>query len=241
MALLAKRVETYFEGSAPENLEAFTQKQLSEFLCPVMEERFHGAGKWENAPIHRVLTTLIRRRPRDLIKLCTLAARHAEENGRNKITSKDLEAIFEEYSQGRLQDTYNEYRSELPHIQRLIEGMRPTTKELKSGEGWIYTTDGLNKKLANICQQGAFLYANGGKATPKNLAQFLYKINFLVARKNDSINTELIDRKFFEENRYISSEFRDFGYDWEVHPAFRKGLQPERGFSLPAAVLLSKD
>ena len=240
LALLAKRVETYFGRTPPDNLEKLEQKELAKFLLPVMEEKFHGAGKWENAPIHRILMTLIRRRPRDLVKLCSLAARHAHERGLNKIYTEDFEAIFEEYSQGRSQDTFNEYKSELPQIQRLIEGMRPTTKEVRANLGWIYTTDSLNKKLANICLQGQFIFSSGAKAGPKDLAQFLYKINFLVARK-DHGRDGLIERKFFEENRYISSEFRDFGYDWEIHPAFRKHLQPESIFSLAKTIALSAD
>lgn len=240
LALLAKRVETYFGRSAPDELEKLPQKDLAKFLLPVMEERFHGAGKWENAPIHRILMTLIRRRPRDLVKLCSLAARHAHERGVTKIHTEDFEAIFEEYSQGRSQDTFNEYKSELPQIQRLIEGMRPTAKEVKEGKGWIYSTDALNKKLASICQQGSFIFSSGAKATPKELAQFLYKINFLIARK-DHGRDGLIERKYFEENRYISSEFRDFGYDWEIHPAFRKHLQPENIFSLSKFIALSAD
>lgn len=240
LALLAKRVETFFGRTPPENLERLSQKDLSQFLLPVMEERFHGGGKWENAPIHRILMTLIRRRPRDLVKLCTLAAKHAHDKGRNRIITEDFESIFEEYSQGRSQDTFNEYKSELPQIQKLIEGMRPTTREVREGLGWIYTTDSLTKKLSNICQQGGFTYANGSKAAPKDLAQFLYKINFLVARKDHGVDG-LIERKYFEENRYISSEFRDFGYDWEIHPAFRKHLQPETIFSLSKSISLSGD
>ncbi|MEC6411126.1 P-loop ATPase, Sll1717 family [Achromobacter xylosoxidans] len=240
LALLVKRVETYFGRTPPEDLERLSQKDLAKFLLPIMEEKFHGAGKWENAPIHRILMTLVRRRPRDLVKLCSLAARHAHDRGANKIYTEDFEATFEEYSQGRSQDTFNEYKSELPQIQRLIEGMRPTAKEVKEGVGWIYSTDSLNKKLGNICQQGLFVFSNGTKATPKGLAQFLYKINFLVARK-DHGNDGLIERKYFEENRYISSEFRDFGYDWEIHPAFRKHLQPESIYSLSKSIALSAD
>jgi len=176
----------------------------------------------------------------DLVKLCSLAARRADERGKNKIYTEDLENIFEEYSQGRAQDTFNEYKSELPEVQKLIEGMRPTTKEMKEGNGWIYTTDSLNKKLANISQQGSFRFSSGLKASTKELAQFLYKINFLIARK-DNGHDGLIERKYFEENRYISSEFRDFGYEWEIHPAFRKHLQPESIFSLSKNIALSAD
>ena len=34
-------------------------------------------------------------------------------------------------------------------------------------------------------------------------------------------------RKYFEENRYLSTDFVDFGFDWEVHPAYRWALQPD--------------
>jgi hypothetical protein len=36
-----------------------------------------------------------------------------------------------------------------------------------------------------------------------------------------------IQRKYFEDSRYLSSDFVDFGYDWEVHPAYRWALQPQ--------------
>jgi hypothetical protein len=36
-----------------------------------------------------------------------------------------------------------------------------------------------------------------------------------------------IERKYFEESRYLSSKFVDFGFDWEVHPAYRWALQPD--------------
>lgn len=61
--------------------------------------------------------SLIRKRPRDLIKLCTLAARQAHQARSPLIRTTHLQAIFDEYSQGRIQDAINEYRSELPEIE----------------------------------------------------------------------------------------------------------------------------
>ena len=132
--------------------------------------------------------------------------------------------MFEEYSQGRLQDTINEYRSELPTIERLILGMRPTKAQRKVGQGYVYTTDLLLKKLKGIEEQGKFRWANNGLIDTQGLAAFLFKINFITARKQIASG---IDRKYFEENRYLSNKFVDFGYDWEVHPAYRWALQPE--------------
>ncbi len=222
--VLIKRIETYF-GRMIDEAELLTQKQsqLARYLSPVMEPRFSGKGHWENAPTYRVLMSLIRRRPRDLVKLCSLAARNAYLRKSNLIQAADFDAIFEEYSQGRIQDTINEYRSELPDIERLVMNMRPARRERTTKEGFVYRTDMLLAKISNIAEQGRFLFASGKSADKKELAAFLYKINFLTARKETS---DGIIRKYFEENRYLSSQFVDFGFDWEVHPAYRWALQP---------------
>ena len=156
------------------------------YLLPVIEEKFTGKGHWSNAPMYRVLMSLVRKRPRDLVKLLTLAGRHAHTTGSEKITTGDLESIFEEYSQGRLQDTINEYRSELPQVEKLILGMRPSKVQRRAAQGYVYTTDQLLKKLKAIEEQGKYRWANGNKVETKELAAFLYKINFITARKETS-------------------------------------------------------
>lgn len=225
LALLAKRIDSYFGGKVSESqfLEKH-QSQMMHYLKPIIEEKFSGRGHWQDAPMYRVLMSLIRKRPRDLVKLLTLAGREAKANNSELITTRNLEAVFEEYSQGRLQDTINEYRSELPTIERLILGMRPTKAQRKVGQGYVYTTDLLLKKLKGIEEQGKFRWANNGLIDTQGLAAFLFKINFITARKQIASG---IDRKYFEENRYLSNKFVDFGYDWEVHPAYRWALQPE--------------
>jgi hypothetical protein len=226
LALLAKRIETYFGRPVDERkLLAMRQWELAEYLSPVMEPLFTGKGKWAKAPVHRILMSLIRKRPRDLVKLCTLCARKAHDVSRRRIATQDFEDSFEEYSQGRIQDTINEFKSELPEIERLIINMKPTTKERRSREGFIYRTDALLSKIQSISQMGQFRFRNGSAAEPKDLAIFLYKINFLTARK--VLASGEIDRKYFEENRYLSAKFSDFGYDWEIHPAYRWALQPD--------------
>lgn len=224
-ALLVKRIESYFGRSVDENnLLKMSQTNLMNYLLPVIEEKFTGKGHWKDAPMYRVLMSLIRKRPRDLVKLLTLAGRKAYALDLEKITTNSLESIFWEYSQGRLQDTINEYRSELTSIERLILGMRPSKMQKKASQGYVYTTEDLLKKIKTIEEQGRFRWTNGSVATPKELLAFLYKINFITARKETLSG---IDRKYFEENRYLSNKFSEFGYDWEVHPAYRWALQPE--------------
>ena len=240
LLLLIKRIQTFLkEDFNIDALKKLEQYRLAFYLNPVFEERFSDKGKWENAPTYKILMSLIRKRPRDLVKLCTLAARNANENGRDIIKTEDLKAIFEEYSQGRIQDTVNEFKSEFPQIERLLLNMKPSRKELDKGEGFIYDTNKLKNKIRNIFEQGKFTFQNGKIATENDIVQFLYKINFITARK--VLESGHIDRKFFEENRFLSTQLTNYGYDWEVHPAFRWALQPEDSYNMFQKIDLSAD
>jgi hypothetical protein len=224
--MLIKRILSFFGERANEEILLKTsQAHLGSFLDSVFEKKFLGEGKWSNAPMGRVLMSLIRKRPRDLVKLCYLAAREASKSKSQLIGTQHIKAILPEYSIGRLQDTINEYRTELPTIERLLLGMKPTTKEKGNGEIGVFTSTQLQTKLNNILEQGRFVFANGKIASAKDLEFFLFKINFLTARKK--IDDENIDRKYFEEARYLSSYYANFGYDWEIHPAYRWALQPD--------------
>lgn len=242
LVLLIKRMETFFGRKINEaDLLKTSQIELAnKYLSIVMELRFTGVGKWENAPIHRILMSLIRKRPRDLVKLCTLAGRKTYEQKSSLIQTVDFKSIFEEYSQGRIQDTINEYRSELPDIDKLLMNMRPTQKERTTQQSYVYKTDELLKKIQNISQNHVFKFANSRTiADPKELAAFLYKINFLTARRETDKGQ--IIRRYFEENRYLSSTFVDFGFDWEIHPAYRWVLQPSDLDSIFRVLDLSSD
>ena len=46
---------------------------------------------------------------------------------------------------------------------------------------------------------------------------------------------------FFEENRFLSTQLTNYGYDWEIHPAFRWALQPEESFNMFKKIELSAD
>ncbi len=240
LALLVKRVESFFGRPVNErDLMAKRQSDIAFKLDAIIDPIFNGRGHWEKCPTYRVLMSLVRRRPRDLVKLCTLAAQHAKEAGSSRIGTSDWTAVFEQYSQGRLQDTTNEFRSELPAIERLLLGMKPNRKEHQAKLGYVYTTATLLQKIENIQQAGPFQFFTGRVANPKDLQQFLYKINFLTARKE--MPDGLILRKYFEENKYLSSTVADFGFDWEVHPAYRWALQPEDPMTILSALRPSAD
>lgn len=226
LALLVKRVQTYFDNDISEKeLLDMDQCEMSSYLDAIMADTFEGSGKWNDRPIRYIFLSLIRRRPRDLINLCTLAARNANAKGRNLIVTEDWEEVFEQYSSSRLQDTINEHKYELPDIERLLLGMKPSHEMKKTEKPFVYDKERLFRKIEGIMQNGKFYFANNKECTVDELVAFMYKINFLSARKD--VPGGFIDRKYFEDNKYITSKSVDFGYDWEVHPAFRWALYPE--------------
>ena len=227
LVLLIKRILTFFGEKVDENnLMKAEQRHLDFYLEKVFEPKFQGKGKWSNVPVRQVLMSLIRKRPRDLVKLCSLAAQQAYSDKKSCIIrTQHLNSVFEEYSQGRIQDTINEYKTELPLIEKLIFGMKPSKKEKQTSENYIYATAELQTKINKIKQQNNFKFANKNNADARELAYFLYKINSLTARK--ILENGTIQRKYFEENRYVAKPYVEFGYDWEIHPAFRWALQPD--------------
>ena len=230
--MLAKRVLTYFGENVDEkDLIKKPQFELAKIFYRVFEPVFEGEGKWRDAPVHKVLASMIRRRPRDLVKLCTMAARSARSNHHSKVDTDDLRDNFDCYSQERIQDTINEYKSELPEIERLLMGMRPSKREKVAADAFVYSTIELIDKLKALSSCKHFTFSKGSIASPEELAAFLYKINFLVARKKE-FDSECIDRRYFEDHKYLSNNFVDFGYQWEVHPAFRWALYPDAGIAI---------
>ncbi len=226
LAFLVKRVQSFLGNKLSEAaLLKQPQFEIAKHLYPIMESNFMGDGRWYNKPIHYIILSLTRRRPRDLINLCTQAAREANDNKHEKIDTTDWESVFDRYSQNRLQDTINEHRYELPEIDRLLLGMKPSHNQKKLAGAFKYNEGKLKSKISGIIQSGNFVFSNGKTASSKELLTFLYKINFIVARKDASGG--YIDRKYFEDNKYLSTEYIEFGYEWEVHPAFRWALYPE--------------
>lgn len=238
--MLIKRINTFFKKEKNENiLLSMNQKKLDVYLNELFEDTFKGVGLWSEVGMHKVLMSMIRRRPRDLVKLCTLAARKAAERGHKKIMTNDLKEIFSQYSQDRLLDTCNEYSSELKNIRELLLSMKPTRNEIEKGKPCIFKRAELIKKIQNIQQNIRIIFTGQSFiADAQDVAAFLYKINFLTARKDTKDN---IQRLYYDENRYIYNEFSDFGYDFEIHPAYRWALQPDTLDDLFKSIQISID
>jgi hypothetical protein len=228
LAVIAMRILTYFDEKASQDkILAMSQKDISDrILSRVIVPVFEGAGHWSKRSIHNVLLSLIRKRPRDLVKLMHGAARNAYKSNNMIISSSNLENAFEAYSNERLQDIINEFRSELPQIEALLLSMRPTKRQKRTAESFLFSTAQLTTKLKEIIGHTNLVFTGGRAVNPQSLIQFLYKIDFITARKEQGEQGR-IDRKYFDQNRFLANEIIDFGYDWEIHPAYRWALNPQ--------------
>lgn len=226
LRMLVKRVLTFFEiDDRHLKIDTMDQATLTHYLSLIMAPRFLGRGKWTDIPTHQMLMTLIRKRPRDLIKLCTFAANNAHHAKRNFLECVDFMAIFDRYSDGRLKDLINEFKFEMSDLEKILYSFAPSRKRLSEPEPYFFQNGELLAMLGNQIKVCHVSFTNHKiPIEARNVRNFLYKINFITARKKN-ITTGKIERFYFEEKDYIAKESADFGFDWEVHPAYRWALQ----------------
>jgi len=74
-----------------------------------------------------------------------------------------------------------------------------------------------------------------------DVIEFLYKIDFITARREQT-GSEKIVRLHFDDSPHIISSAADFGFHWEVHPAYRWALTPgDTPFIISATELEASD
>lgn len=145
MKTLAKRICAYFNEPFDEkntSNQKTLQYNIVQYLNFIFIPNFDQSTRiWSNAPTHRVIYSLIRRKPRDMVKLCHSIAEEAYRKQLAIIDSSCFLAVLETYSQERLKDLVNEYVNQLPKLQDLLLRMAPTQKEYqsKSTERYVYS------------------------------------------------------------------------------------------------------
>jgi hypothetical protein len=223
---LIKRIYSHFGIDVPEEqLRQLKQSQMASYLSPLFAQKFEGTRCWNNAPMYRVIMSLIRRRPRDMVKLCNLAAKKTYESGEKVISGKHIYSILEDYSNGRLQDIIIEFKSELSNINDLLYNLGPSAKELheRKEDRYLYKTDELYQKIRNAMANVAIRFQANIHPDFHDVAQFLFKIGFITATKK--LSEGYVERKYFEEKReLLGTTIGDKGFSWEIHPAYRGAL-----------------
>ena len=234
MKTLAKRICAYFDEPFDEvhtTNQKTMQYTIARYLNKIFVPNFDESTRvWAKAPTHRVIYSLIRRKPRDMVKLCHSVAEEAYRRDMSIIDASCFLAVLEKYSRDRLKDLINEYVNQLPALSDLLIKMAPTQKEFKNKmvERYVYSTAELYTKIKNIQQNmNISIYeSKSEKLHPADfhqIAHFLYKIGFITGRKRNE--SGIIERVYYDESPYLlNSNVGDRGYSWEIHPAYRGAL-----------------
>lgn len=224
LRMISLRILTFFHIPLLNDLSSLSQARISkEILSKVMDPTYNGKGLWSNVPVSVPLMSLCRKRPRDLVKLLHGAARAAGHDGRTLITTQDLDGSFEIYSDERLQDLVNEFKSEMPDIKSVLLKFKPSKKQRQTAINYKYTTAQLIEKIKNIRQQVTIKFNSGSIVSDLSIISFLYKIDFIIARSEKGGKAHWT---YFDQRRFLANDAVDFGYQWEVHPAYRWAIQP---------------
>lgn len=228
LKVLIKRIASYLEREVSDkDLNSMTQSSLVEkYFPPLIKTYFMDTNIWNGKTTHRVLMSLVRGIPRDMVKLLSSAAQKAYEDKRNIIEPQDICDILDEYSRTRLKDISREFDSELPCVCELLQNMGPSRdeKRTKKNKSYLYPTSDLLKKIKHAVEHiGIVRFTwSSAPAQPLELAHFLYKIGFITARRD---YPSKIDRTYYDVSpSLLTRASGDKGYSWEIHPAYRAAL-----------------
>lgn len=187
------------------------EKLLESVFVPKME--------WSDRLVdtYKVIYTLSYERPRWAVQLCKLAQEAAIRNHSILISKDYIDQVWGEYGAKRIADLVAEHKHQCPNVLELLNSFRGASRLMSRDElfGWIN-----NRVVEHMTPK-----IEGSLAkTPIEIAHFLYRLGFILARSDDaSGNYE--HYRFDQMPDFLSSRTDDdFGLKWEIHPCYREAL-----------------
>ncbi|MCH7903289.1 MAG: hypothetical protein IH944_01830 [Armatimonadetes bacterium] len=223
--LLAERLKGYLKRTN-QGLGHFQNKSrqqneeqlIAELFEPKMPWGGVADGEQQTRPPHVVLGTLSRQRPRWLIELCKEAAKFASRRESLTITYKDITRCLESFGERRVSDTIVEFRSMCPEIEEILTAFAKQAEDYKTDE--LITL--IEKRI--LTHVNVKISGSVGNASAINIAQFLFQIGFITARRQE--NGGYQHYSYVDKPELLKSRTSvDQGLAWEIHPVFRQVLQ----------------
>ena len=222
--ILSKKVYSYVQRNSialDGKQELHYRRDSDNILQLAFEPRMKWGGG--SVPPFRPIYILSAGRPRWMCQLCRFAGMAADKDGKSLIGKPQINAVLKKYSRFRLNDIYKEHSHQYADLEKLVETFsncpaRYTTGDLLSQLMVNYVNRvGGN----NVPELDGFRYTY-----PMQLAHFLYKIGFIVARKEHEGDSGNADFVKFEERPELLTDHRnpDDQLLWEVHPSYRDAL-----------------
>jgi hypothetical protein len=218
--MLARRVESYIERKAESIYHEGVKKKREEWLVSqIFDTRKFDLGQG-NRPPHLVLGTLAGNIPRRILSLCKLSAKVAKKKKSEIIQFDHVESVLRKFGENTIKDISSEYRSLCPNISKLIYRFSGVTKYFKNYSSLIKF---IEKQICNKIDIEITGVAK--KANAKEIANFLYYIGFIDARKHITAGRKY-HIKAHELPDLSDSQYND-KYDdffWEIKPGYRNVL-----------------
>ncbi len=169
----------------------------------------------EEVQTYRVIYTLSYHRPRWAIQLCKLAQKEALPRD-NLINKGHIDSIWGEYGAKRIADLVAEHKHQCKEIEELVNAFRGAERLMKRDE--------LIRWIKNHITNHLRPFIDGKQiAAPVDVAHFLYRIGFIVARSDEPRGYE--HYSFESMPDFLTSRTNDdFGMSWEIHPCYREAL-----------------
>lgn len=220
--MVSRRIEGYLKRTDQWKLitpKADLNARKDQLIEMAFETPVTWGGENRKRPIHTVLYTLARHRPRWLIELCKVAAKNSYSNGRQIITLDDIVKQLDSFGDRRIQDTIAEFKSQCTEIENLIIAF--------SGQPERFTTDELISLVGKRILQGVYPRIEGviGSPSAREIAHFLFQIGFLSARVDHSDGSYNHLTYFDRPHLLRATTNVDEGVSWEIHPVYRQALK----------------
>jgi hypothetical protein len=170
---------------------------------------------------YRVIYTLSYHRPRWAIQLCKLAQEYAVKLGDRLIAKEHIDGVWGDYGKKRIADLVSEHKHQCPQIEELINGFRGCERRM--------TREGLFEWVKNhISNHMTPTIESSGSRSPMEIAQFLYRLGFIVARSEEP-DASYEHYNFSDMPDFLTSRTNeDFGVTWEIHPCYREALDIQK-------------
>jgi hypothetical protein len=219
LTLLSLRIKASYSalGSSLPHVPVHVQEQDAQER--LMETVFQSKMDWAEKTVasYKVLYTLSYERPRWAIQLCKLAQEAALRRGAVLIGKEHVDEIWGEYGARRIADLVAEHKHQCPDVNELLTGFRGAVR--------LMTRDELLRWVKNrICNHLAPRIEGQATRSATEIAHFLYRIGFLLARSDHS-DDSYEHYRFDQMPDFLTSRTDDdFGLKWEIHPCYREAL-----------------
>jgi hypothetical protein len=169
------------------------------------------------AKTYRVIYVLSYERPRWAIQLCKLAREAALRKRALRIAKDSLDGVWGEYGAKRIEDLVAEHKHQCPQVNELLNAFRGSVRLMSRAELFSWIKNRVSEHL-EVKIEGSLT------RSPREIARFLYRIGFIVARSENE-DGQYEHYRFDQMSDFLQARTDDdFAVKWEIHPCYRQAL-----------------